>query len=92
MIKPVEDQAAPVRAMVSLIDDRKVKSGLPGYRYIEDVLSDDALRANLLQTALMELRAFRRKYESLKELAGVWVAIDEMDAKDSSEIPAVVNK
>lgn len=92
VIKPVEDQAAPVRAMVSLIDDRKVKSGLPGYRYIEDVLSDDALRANLLQTALMELRAFRRKYESLKELAGVWVAIDEMDAKDSSEIPAVVNK
>ena len=79
VIKPVDDQAAPVRAMVSLIDDRKVKSGLPGYRYIEDVLNDTTLRANLLQTALMELRAFRRKYESIKELAVVWDAIDAVD-------------
>ena len=80
LVKPSwDDQAPPVRGWVSLIDDRKPNSGFPGYRRIEDVMSDEGMRANLIQTALMELRACRRKYEQLKELAAVWDAIEQAD-------------
>lgn len=79
-VKPSEDdRAPPVRALVSLLDDRKRESGLPGYRRIQDVLEDDDLRGRLVQTALMELRALKRKYENVKELAAVWSAVDDID-------------
>jgi hypothetical protein len=71
----VDDQGPPVRALVSLIDDRKPKSGYPGYRFMEDVMSDEALRENYRQTVLMECRSMRRKYEHLKEFEAVWDAM-----------------
>ena len=83
LIKSTDDQKEPVRALVSLVDDRKPNSGLPGYRRLADVMSDVGLRENLIQTALMELRACRRKYNQLKELAKVWEAIAEANARHS---------
>ena len=80
-VRLTEDQRAPVRALVSLIEDRTLRSGLPGYRRIEQVLGDEGLRENMLQTALMELRACRRKYLQLQELAEIWDVIDKVDQR-----------
>ena len=70
-----------MRALVSLIEDRKVGSGFPGYRHINDVMNDEALRLNLIQTALIELRACRRKYDTLIELAEVWDAVAKVEVR-----------
>lgn len=79
LVPAKDDQKEPVRALVSLIQDRTVQSGRPGYRALEDVMEDESLQENLLQTALMELRAFRRKYERLKQLASIWDALDAVE-------------
>ena len=81
VLKPVDDQKPPVRALVSLIEDRKAGSGFPGYRHINDVMNDEALRLNLIQTALIELRACRRKYDTLIELSEVWDAVAKVETK-----------
>lgn len=76
-----EGSTAPIRALVSVMEDRKPASGLPGYRRIGDVLKDQTLREQLIQTALSEARALRRKYEHLRELAEIWSAIDSADKR-----------
>lgn len=81
VLKPVDENKPPVRALVSLIDDRKTGSGFPGYRHINDVMNDDAMRLNLIQTALIELRACRRKYDTLIELSEVWDAVSKVESK-----------
>jgi len=63
----------PVRAFVSLTTDRR--TGI-GYREIHDVLKDPDLAAQMLEDALEDLNATRRKYGTLKQLAGVWTAVD----------------
>jgi hypothetical protein len=79
LVRSKPEQREPTRALVSLIADRKRGSGYPGYRRIEDVMGDEGLRENLLQTALMELRAFRRKYEALRELSRVWDELERLE-------------
>ena len=61
------------RVMVSLRNDRTADAG---YRDLRSVLNDDDLRAALLSTALRELNSLRRRYAHLKELAGVFAALD----------------
>lgn len=63
-----------VRAFVSLEADR----GREGYRTVEAVIASPALKSEMLAAALAELRALRRKYADLAELAGVHVAIDQL--------------
>lgn len=58
---------------VSLSPDRKES----GYRITTEVLSDEQLREQLLQDALAEMNVFRIKYARLKELSGVFNAIDK---------------
>lgn len=89
VLKPVDDQKPPVRALVSLIEDRKAGSGFPGYRHINDVMNDEGLRLNLIQTALIELRACRRKYDTLIELAEVWDAVAKVETRFKPQAEAV---
>ena len=81
LIKPPgsDPDAKPVRGFVSLITERKPENR--GYRLLQPVLENPTLREQLLQTGLSDLRAVRRKYESLKELAEIWDAIDSADRK-----------
>lgn len=72
----------PTRVFVSLSDDRKVKDG--GYRSVVTVLSDAALRAQMLVDALAELQRFRAKYARLVELAEVFEAIDGLNEPETS--------
>ena len=50
------------------------------YKPISVVVNSEKQMAALLETALSELRAFKRKYETLKELSPVFDAIEEVGA------------
>lgn len=73
MIKPEEPNSA-ARVFVSLSTDRN-ESG--GYRVLADVLSNERMRAQLMEDARIEMRAFQRKYSDLTELANVFVAMEK---------------
>lgn len=64
-----------VRAWVNLPSDRAGEE--PAYRATVRVMSDDAMRAELLQSVKDELGRLRQKHADLSELASVWHAIDE---------------
>jgi len=72
--------SAPMRAFVSLGSDRH---GAGGYRALADVLSNEALRAQLLADAIKDLRSSERKYRQLQELSGVWSALEKVESKDA---------
>lgn len=74
-VKVIAENTAPIRAFVSLSSDRKARAG---YRSVEDVLTDAELSKQMLADALDDLNSVRRKYGNLKQLAGVWRAIDEV--------------
>jgi hypothetical protein len=69
----------PVRAYVSLMADRTAPRG--GYRHVVEVMEDDEQRAQMMEEALDELRAFQSKYRRLKELAPVFEASDRVSAE-----------
>jgi len=62
-----------VRAYTSLDSERQ--SG-GGYRATLEVLSDDDLRAMMLDTAMRELAAFQRKYARLDALTPLFASIE----------------
>lgn len=73
---------ANVRAFVSLTSDRATPGG--GYRAIADVLSDDAMRNQLLRDAFVQFRNMQKRYQHLKQLSKVWDAVDEAEAEISN--------
>lgn len=77
----IQGPQEPVRAFVNLTSDRKPgQGGVAGdglYRPIERVLDDSALRAQLVEDAMHEMRAFKNKYARLTELNEVFAAMDQ---------------
>ena len=69
------EKEEPTRAF-EVIDHSYGKSS--GYESVVDVMSDDEKRQRLLASAKQELSWFREKYKTLKELAEVMKAIDEV--------------
>jgi hypothetical protein len=67
-----------VQAWVSLRDDRQAGGG---YRPIGVVMSRKTMRESLLRDALADLETWRRKYATLKELAGIFAAHDRVKKK-----------
>lgn len=84
MVQPVAKNAEPVRAFVSLTTDRHAGGG---YRTIASVLSDDDLRAQMLQDALDELDVFKTKYAALKEMKPVFTAAEKAERKFRRQEP-----
>jgi len=78
-----ESIGKPTRAWVSL--GNKKQKGVPRRQYhaISRVMNDDEKRARLLEQAYSELRSFKRKYETLSELASVFTVIDELVAQST---------
>lgn len=74
-IEIVREEAEPVRAFFSIYREK------PQYQHIDTILVEKESRDALLQKALAELNAIRRKYSTLKELANVFSAIDEAEKK-----------
>lgn len=62
---------APV--FVSLKKDRAAGEG---YRIMTEVLTEETLRAELLEDARQDMEIFRKKYKVLKELAKVFAAME----------------
>lgn len=65
------EPAKTVRAFVSV-----QRAGERAYVGLERAMSDDDLRRQVLERAWAELSAFRKRYADLKELAGVFAAMD----------------
>ena len=65
------------RAFISLSIDRTGETK-NGYRSIEDVVTDDELRQEMLKDARKDMNLFRRKYNMLKELSDVFDAMDKV--------------
>ena len=54
-----------------------------GYETLQDILSDEDKRAELIGRVLREMRSYRKRYEELVELQSIWSAID--DATEDSQ-------
>lgn len=65
-----------VRTYVSLYSDRGHEHG--GYRALVSVMNEKEQREELLDQAMIEARAWRRKYKELSELAAVFEEIDKL--------------
>jgi hypothetical protein len=70
----------PVRTFVSLVEDRR-DGHEGGYRKMISVMATGSGRAAVLETALWELDAFRRKYAHLKELCKVFDEFEKLKKK-----------
>ena len=68
----VKEDREPVRMFFNLV--RKD----PEYKHIDVIMRDADDREKLLQLALRELETFKKKYETLTELASVFEAIDQV--------------
>ena len=84
-VRVLEEDAASVRAYVSLTPDR-ANGG--GYRMMASVLSNEELSRQMMLDALAELSAVRRKYRTLQRLSGVWNEIDAAVAAESEATAA----
>lgn len=79
-----QDKPLKVRAFVSVKptgDDAAEDSEERCYVPIKAVLSSEDYRRQMLEQAASELGAFRRKYSILKELSGVFDAVDAFQQK-----------
>jgi len=74
----------PIRAYVSLVDDR----GKNGYRSIGDVMADPERRSALIDQALRELNQFQAKYRRIKELSPVFDAAKRVQKSHAANIPS----
>ncbi len=74
----VHENRPPVRRFVHVypIEKDGCEGGGRGYVGLEEALREPAYCRQLLDEAYSELRHFRTKYDTLKELAGVHAAID----------------
>lgn len=77
-------QPLPCRVFVSLTPDRESDGG--GYRVTSAVMSDEALRLQLLADARQEMVTFRAKYARLSELVDVFKAMEEADARELTSV------
>lgn len=78
IVVTVEDapQVENIRAYFNL------EQGMREYIPVHVIMSDDAKRERLLDLAIRELASFRKKYEQLTELAGVFAEIDKIAGDD----------
>lgn len=70
-----------VRGFTSLASDRVDGDG---YRLTVQVMQSPDARAELLRTALKELRSLQQKYSQLSELAQIFAALDAAEVKTGS--------
>ena len=80
IITPDEEESSQnVRAFFN------IEYGKHEYLQTEIIFSDEARKGRLLDIAKRELLAFKSKYQTLTELAGVMNAIDEVMREDVTE-------
>jgi hypothetical protein len=70
-----EDAPAFVHVVMAAPDDGQSE----GYSLLTVALAEPGQRSYVLREALAALKGFRRRYQSLKELAPVWQALDAVE-------------
>ena len=71
-----ENVKEPVRQFINVdIGERK-------YYSVDVLLKKESTRNIMLRSALSELSAFQRKYQGFRELASVFVAIDQLNIEE----------
>ena len=75
LVETEDEDATPVRAFYA--------TELHHYENIETIMTDSAKKISLMQKAVRELQAFKKKYSVLSELSKVFDSIDEV-AKEVS--------
>lgn len=55
-----------------------------GYETVQDIMADEEKRAELIEQVVHELRAYRKRYAELFELAEIWAAIDATERSSES--------
>jgi len=86
-ILPTGHDNVVVPVYVSLAQDRDQPGG--GYRRLVDVMSDEELRAQLLQQALTDFERVGRRYRTLKELAPIFEALEQISQVIRAELTRV---
>lgn len=81
----VIDMPPPKRNVFNVITDRVKGDRAKGYRPVESVLDNKALRQATLAEALDHLKRIKCQYQHLKELASVFDEIDKADSKYAPE-------
>jgi len=74
IVTVVEGSPEPVRAFVSV----KTEDEQSVYTPVRSAMANPMQRDEIIERALDDLRAFRKRYEHLKELAAVFEAIDQV--------------
>lgn len=74
------DPPTKYKVFLSLKEDRYNDRG---YRAMVDVLADGDLRQVMLSEAIMDMETFMQKYDTLKELAGVFAEMQKVIKKKS---------
>lgn len=77
LVTVLPERDAPVRAFVSLVEDRKLPHG--GYRPVDVVMATPEQRKELVRTAYIEFRALQRRWKDLNELSGVFEALEGVE-------------
>lgn len=74
----------PVRAFISLGNDRKADGG--GYRTVVNVMADRDMRIDALAEAQADMERFEQKYKHLSELAEVLGAMGKARRRFASKV------
>lgn len=75
VIIPDDGQDEPVRAYITI---RQGFEESKPYDHIYEIMQEPVKRNSLLDMAIHELNAFKKKYKTLTELAGVFEAIEKI--------------
>ena len=73
-----EEKVIRTRGAVNVTMSEDYDGPRRGYVPVQRALSDEEMRAQILQRALRELDSFRRKYHQLQELADIFAAIESL--------------
>jgi len=77
-VESEDSKAEPVRAFVHYVEDDTEQEVRAYYMPTHQAMQDEKVREYVMQQALKELEAFRRKYGHLKQFAKVFDAVDEI--------------
>ena len=73
----VRENKEPIRAYVNIVKSTGIKN-IGHYANIQSAMENEQSREVVLANALAELQAFQRKYSELKELARLFMEIDNL--------------
>lgn len=76
VVKDEESDREPHRAFVAITSKGVAQKGV--FINIQSALEDEETRDIVLSNALLELKAFQKKYKDLSELAAVFAEIDKI--------------